>query len=199
MEAFGGLTTYDLVVLGIFAALIARGLWIGLLKQLTSLLALYLGYFAASQYHDRLLPVLRDISDNPKVLFLTAYIILFIATYLVVMLLGKLLSLVINMTLVGWFDRLLGAVVGFAKAAIIVILIHLFLGTILAPENQLLRGCATCGVLNDAAEYTRTLIRDEEARKALMQQRPAISIDALKDYLAPPAQGGGSGAGKTSQ
>ncbi|MEE4135258.1 MAG: CvpA family protein [Desulforhopalus sp.] len=199
MEAFGGLTTYDLVVLGIFAALIARGLWIGLLKQLTSLLALYLGYFAASQYHDRLLPVLRDISDNPKVLFLTAYIILFIATYLVVMLLGKLLSLVINMTLAGWFDRLLGAVVGFAKAAIIVILIHLFLGTILAPENPMLRGCATCDVLNGAAEYTRTLIRDEEARKALMQQRPAISLDALKDYLAPPVQGSGSDAGKTSQ
>lgn len=199
MEAFGGLTTYDLVVLGIFAALIARGLWIGLLKQLTSLLALYLGYFAASQYHDRLLPVLRDISDNPKVLFLTAYIILFIAAYLVVMLLGKLLSLVINMTLAGWFDRLLGSVVGFAKAAIIVILIHLFLGTILAPENQMLRGCATCGVLNNAADFTRTLIRDEEARKALMQQRPAISLDTLKGYLAPPAPGGGSDARKTSQ
>lgn len=185
MDAFSGLTAYDLVVLGLFAVIIGRGIYLGLLKQVTSLLALYLGYFAASQYHDRIFSVLRDISDNPKVIFLTSYVILFVITYVVVMLLGKALGHVISMTIAGWFDRLLGAVIGFAKAVILVVLLHMVLGTILAPENQMLKTCTTCDALNDAADLTRQVIRNEDVRKSLMQQEPAIAIDAVKKYLAP--------------
>lgn len=185
MNAFTGMTAYDLVIIGLFALLIGRGLWLGLLKQVTGFIALYLGYFAASRYHDKILPILRDISENPKVVFLTSYVILFVITYVVVMLLGKAMGYVIQLTITGWFDRLLGAVVGFAKAIILAVLLHMILGTILAPENQILRTCVTCDTLNKAAEFTRTLIRDENVRKSLLQQKPAIAIDAVKELLTP--------------
>ena len=185
MDLITGMTAYDLVVVGLSALLIGRGIWLGFLKQITGLLALYLGYFAASQHHDRILPVLRGISENPKVVFLASYLILFVATYVVVMLIGKVLRHIIQLTIAGWFDRMLGAVVGFAKAAILVVLVHILLGTVLAPENQLLRSCLTCDALNGAADITRELIRDEDVRKALIQQKPAISLDAVKEYLTP--------------
>lgn len=185
MEVFTGMTSYDLVIIGLFALLIGRGIWLGLLKQVTGFVALYLGYFVASQYHDRIFPVLRDISENPKVVFLTSYVILFVVTYIVVMLLGKALGYVLQMTITGWFDRLLGAVVGFGKAIILAVLLHMILGTILAPENQMLRTCVTCDALNGVAGFTRELIRDEELRKSLLQQQPAIAIDAVKEYFVP--------------
>ena len=185
MEVFTGATAYDLVIIGLFVLLIGRGIWLGLLKQVTGLVALYLGYFAASQYHDRIFPVLRDISENPKVIFLASYVILFVVTYVVVMLLGKALSYVLQLTITGWFDRLLGALVGFAKAIIFAVLLHMILGTILAPENQMLRTCVTCEALNGAAGFTREFIRNEDVRKSLLQQKPAIAIDAVKEYLAP--------------
>lgn len=185
MKVVGILTAYDLVVLGLFAVLIGRGLWLGMLRQVTGLLALYIGYFVASQYHDRLFPVLRDISTNPTVVFLTGFVILFLATYVVVMLLGKMLGYVIQLTITSWFDRLLGGVVGFAKAVILVILLHIVMGMVLAPESETLRACATCKTLGGAADLTRELIRSEEVRKSLMQKQPAIAIDAVKEYLAP--------------
>jgi len=185
MDAMSGTTIYDLVVIGLFVLLIGRGLWLGLLKQVTGLLALYLAFFAAGSYHDRILPLLRDISTNPKVVFLTSYVLLFLATYVVVMLVGKALGYVLKLTITSWFDRLLGALVGFAKAAILVVLMHLILGPILAPESQMLRACVTCPTLNGAADLTRELIRNEELRKTLIQQKPAIAIDAVKEYLAP--------------
>jgi membrane protein required for colicin V production len=180
-----GATIYDLVVIGLFVLLVGRGLWLGFLKQVTGLLALYLAFFAAGSYHDRILPLLRDISTNPKVVFLTSYVLLFLVTYVVVMLVGKALGYVLKLTITSWFDRLLGAVVGFAKAAILVVLMHLILGTILAPESQMLRACVTCPTLNGAADLTRELIRNEELRKTLIQQKPAIAIDTVKEYLAP--------------
>ncbi len=185
MKLYTGMTAYDLVVLGLFALLIGRGIWLGLLKQVTGLLALYLGYFAAGQYHELIFPILKDISDNPKVIFLTSYVILFIATYIIVMLVGKLLAYVIQLTIAGWFDRFLGGLVGFAKGLILVVMLHMILGTILAPENPMLRKCATCDVLNTAADVTREFIRDEDVRKALTQKKPAISMDTVREYLAP--------------
>ena len=185
MEIFTGMTAYDLVIIGLFVLLIGRGIWLGFLKQVTGFIALYLGYFAASQYHDRIFPLLRDISENPKVIFLASYVILFVATYVVVMLLGKALSYVLQLTITGWFDRLLGAIVGFAKAIIFAVLLHMVLGTILAPENQMLKTCVTCDALNGAAGFTRELIRNEDVRKSLLQQQPAIAIDAVKSYFAP--------------
>jgi membrane protein required for colicin V production len=192
MDGFGGLTPYDMVILGLFAVLIGRGIWLGLLKQVTGLVALYLGYFAASQYHDAIFPVLKNVSDNPKVVFLTSYVILFVATYVVVMLIGKGLGYVISLTITSWFDKILGGLVGFAKALILAVMLHMILGTVLAPENQMLRTCMTCDALNDAADFTRKFIRDENVRQSLLQQEPAIAIDTVKKYLTPAPKNEGS-------
>jgi membrane protein required for colicin V production len=86
-------------------------------------------------------------------------------------------------------------VVGFAKAIILAVLLHMILGTVLAPESQMLRACTTCDTLNQAAGFTRDLITNEETRKSLLQQKPAIAIDAVKDYLAPGGVGGAGGVG----
>jgi membrane protein required for colicin V production len=187
MAAVTGMTTYDLVIVGLFVLLVGRGIWLGLLRQVTGFVALYFGYLAASRYSDRILPFLRDISENPKVIFLTSYVILFVVTYVVVMLLGKALGYVLQLTITSWFDRFLGAVVGFGKAIILAVLLHIILGTVLAPENQMLRTCVTCDALNGVAGVTRELISNEETRKALLQQQPAIAIDAVKGFLNPGA------------
>ncbi len=181
-----GLTAYDFIVLGLFILLIGRGIWLGFLKQITGLLALYLGYIVASQYHDRLFPFMREISENPKVGFWVAYIILFIGTYVIAMLLGKGLARVVEVTIAVWFDRILGALLGTAKAVIVVILLHMVLGTLLAPENEMLRKCQTCNGLNKATNFTLEFIQNEEVRKSLMLKTPAISTDDVKDFFTKP-------------
>jgi membrane protein required for colicin V production len=103
------------------------------------------------------------------------------------MLLGKALGYVLQLTITSWFDRFLGAVVGFGKAIILAVLLHIILGTVLAPENQMLRTCVTCDALNGVAGVTRELISNEETRKALLQQQPAIAIDAVKGFINPGA------------
>lgn len=188
MEIGANLTVYDLLVLGLLLLFMVRGLWLGFLKQIIGLVALYFGYIVASQYHDRLFPFLRDLSGNPKVVFFAAYALLFAATYIVAVLAGKGLHYVIKVSMAGWFDRLLGGVLGLAKGVLLVVLMHMVLGTVLAPENQLLRRCETCDELNVATGLALELIRNEEARKALMQQVPAISVDTVKDYIAPTAK-----------
>lgn len=185
MDGSGSITMYDIVVIGLFAILIGRGMWLGFLRQITGLVALYLGYIAAGQYHDKFFPFLREFSDNPEVVFLASYALMFIATFIVIALLGKFLAHAVQISIVGWFDRFLGGVLGCAKGLIIVVLIHMLLGVVLPPESQLVRTCRTCGPLDEAVEVTRQLIKSEDVRKALKQREPAISLDAVKGALAP--------------
>jgi membrane protein required for colicin V production len=186
METGINLTGYDFVVIGLFVLLIGSGIWLGLLRQIVGLLSLYLGYFAASHYHDRLFPFLKEISDNPKVVFLIGFVLLFVVTYVVAMLLGKVLAHVIEVTISRWFDMILGGLLGAAKAAIVVVLLHMILGSVLAPQSTILRDCYTCDDLNKATDFARAVIRDEDVRKSLMQQTPAISAEAVRQFLEEP-------------
>ena len=177
------LSAYDFVIAGIVILLLARGIWLGMLRQLTPLLALYLGYLVASRYHDQLFPFLKNISENPKVIFVTAYVIIFALTYVVAFLVGKALGRVIEVTIAPWFDRILGAILGLAKALIVVVLVHMLLGTLMAPENEMLRTCQTCPAVNKMTDFTREIIKDPEIREALRHKKPAIAIEEMSSML----------------
>jgi len=177
------LSAYDFVVAGIILLFLARGIWLGMLRQVTPLLALYVGYLAASRYHDQLFPFLKSISENPKVVFLAAYVITFALTYVIAFLFGLALGRVIQVTITPWFDRILGAFLGLAKACILVILVHMLLGTLMAPENEMLRTCRTCPTLNKISDVTREFIEDPEIREALRQKKPAIAIEEMSSIL----------------
>ncbi|MBM9605159.1 CvpA family protein [Desulfopila inferna] len=183
METGVNLTGYDFVVVGLLLLFIARGLWLGFLRQVTGLVALFVSYYIASQYHDRLFPFLKDLSDNPTVIFMASIVILFLVTYIITLLLGKGLSRVIEIVISKWFDKLLGAVFGGVMGALVVVMLHMVLSSIMAPENTMLRECQTCPALNSSAEYARTFIDDEEVRKSLTQQSPAISVEDVMKFF----------------
>jgi membrane protein required for colicin V production len=186
MGAGIGLTGYDLVVLVLFALLILRGIWLGFLKQVTGLLALYMGYIIAGQYHDRISPFLREISTNPKVVFFASYVILFVAAYVAVMLAGKGLAYVMHLTVTSWFDKILGGILGGAKALLLVIIVHIALTLVIPPENKMLTACRTCNALNKTAIFARDLIKDEDVKKALTEQKAAISTKDVKEFFDTP-------------
>ncbi len=184
------ITVYDMVVVVVLVLLGLRGVFLGFVRQITGLVALYLGYIVAGQYHEQLFPFLDDFITSPKTVFLVSYGIVFVATCIVVGILGKFLCYVMQITVTRWFDRLLGTIFGLAQGVIVVLLVHMVLGAFLAPDNQMLRSCATCDLLNKGAVFTRKVIQSEEVRESLRQKDPAISIDAVKNMLNSLREGG---------
>ncbi len=183
MENAANLTGYDFVVLGIFVLFLVRGLWFGFLRQICGFVALVVAYAVASSYHDKIFPFLRSVSDNPKVIFITSCVILFIITYVLVMLFGKVLAKVVEMSFVKWFDKLLGALLGVVLASVVVIFMHMIIGSLLPSDSKMVKECETCSVLNPATDYVRALIKDKEVRDALMQQTQAITVDDVTEFL----------------
>jgi membrane protein required for colicin V production len=168
------MTGFDFVIIALLLVFTLRGLWVGFLRQITTLVALLVGYVIAGQYYDKLFPFLRGLTDNPHAVFWSSYVILFGITYVVAMLLGKGLAKVVELTVAGWFDKLLGGVLGAAKACILIVLLNMVLSGVLAPENSMLRNCQFCPYVNQATDFFRSLIKDDAMRQAFLQKKPAI-------------------------
>ena len=169
------LAGFDFVIIGIMLLLTIRGFWVGFLRQITTLVALLLGYIISGQYHDKLFPFLREVTENPQAVFWTSYVILFAITYVVIMLMGKVLAKVVELTLAGWFDKLLGGALGAVKAVILIVLLNMVLSGVLAPENKMLRNCYLSPYLQQATEIFQSFIKDEKFRETFSQKMPAIS------------------------
>jgi len=162
------LTGYDFVIIALLLLFILRGLWVGFLRQVTTLVALLVGYIIAGQYHDKLFPFLRGLTEDPQIVFWASYVILFGITYVLTMLFGKGLAKVVELTVAGWFDKLLGGVLGAAKAAFLIIILNMVLSGVLAPENSMLRSCQLCPYVNQATEFLRSFIKDDAMRKSFL-------------------------------
>lgn len=171
------LTGYDFVIIALLLLFTLRGFWVGFLRQITVLVALLVGYVIAGQYHDRLFPFLRGVTDNPQAVFWTSYAILFVLTYVATMITGKGLARVVELTVAGWFDKILGGLLGLAKGGVLVILLNMALTTILAPENPMIRNCQLCPYVTQATEIFRGLIKDQKVRESFLQKKPAISSE----------------------
>jgi membrane protein required for colicin V production len=187
MIAGTGLTGYDLVVLVIFGLLVLRGIWLGFLKQVTGLIGLYAGYIVAGQYHDRVTPFLLQISKNPKVIFFASYAVVFIATYIGVLLVGRVVAFMMKLTFTGWLDKILGGVLGGAKALLLLIMLHMVLKmVVLPPQDRMLVTCQTCNALNKSCDFARELIKDEDVKKVMAQKQAGVTAKDIKEFFATP-------------
>lgn len=102
----------DIVILTSLGISVIVGLSKGLVSQLTSIAAIVVGIWASSSFSlmlfERLSPELSTIS--PLVLRLICFAVIFIACVVALGLVGKIIDKCLKIIMLGWLNRLLGAV-----------------------------------------------------------------------------------------
>ncbi|WP_028317225.1 CvpA family protein [Desulfobulbus elongatus] len=184
MPTLHDVTFFDLVVASIFLLFVVRGVWIGFVRQLAAFFALVGSYGIAGRYADRILPWTERFVDNPKVTFFVSFAILFVVSALVFTLMGKILHRFLQITLLGWLDRLAGLALGGAKAALVASLLYMLLASTLSTTNDMLRKSSSSPYLKQGAEWLRSFVNDPRLRDYLMQKDPAILNELLPEKPA---------------
>lgn len=180
MSYFSGFSSFDLVVLCIIVVFLARGLWIGFFRQLAALAALIGGYWLAAHFHEQIAPYVSRFIDDPKLIFLASVIAIFLASVLFFTLLGKLLRFGMEVTLLGWFDRLLGGLVGVVKGVVVCALVYMFLASSMSASNNFFKHSLTAPYLQIGAEQLQTWINDPRLREYFVPKKPAIAPEKEK-------------------
>ncbi len=174
MISFSEMSSFDVVVLFILVAFLVRGVWIGFLRQLAAFFALLGSYWLAGRYTGQIMPYVDQVIENPKLVFLVSFGILFLASALLFILAGKVLHRVMELTLLGWFDRFLGLLLGGLKGAIVTSLLYMFLASSVSASNELLQRSVTSGLLKQGADTIKELIQDPQLRQLFLAREPAI-------------------------
>lgn len=174
MPAISDFTSFDIIVGLVFLFFAIRGVWTGFVRQLAAFFALVGGYWLAAHYHGEIAPYADRFLDDPKLIFLVSFICIFLAAALGFALVGKLLRKVIEITLMGWFDRLLGGLLGIVKGAVVTSLVYMFLASSVSASNDVLAKSVSVPYLQLGAAQLQLLINDPRLREYLNPKKLAI-------------------------
>lgn len=175
------MTVLDIGVIIITVSFLVRGVWIGFVRQLAFLLALLMGYVAAGKYYPFFSHYTSSWLHNPQLRFVVTYTVLFLLTYVAIMLLGLGLKKVMQVTFLGWFDRSMGALFGLAKAVFLCTLIFMGIAGIFSTTNPILRQSFFSPYLMISSQYMTSFIQDKDLKEELVPKKPAIT-----SFLADP-------------
>jgi len=125
----------DILFIITIVLLVFNGFRNGAVFSLFNLLSLPAGFLIAKVYGPQFMAFLA--TNNISITPLIAYILLFFATVLVIHIIGTVINGVINKTpLIGFGNRLLGAVIGFVEAWLLWVILLVVLQNFLQNVHQ---------------------------------------------------------------
>ena len=159
------LTGFDYAVLVIVGLSLLIGLLRGAVKEVLSLVGWVAAFFVANMFASYLAASLTPLNNNPALQTVTAYVVLFIATLLLVTLLKIALSELIKAMGLGGLDKLLGVFVGAARGVLIVLIIVLGAGMTTLPREPFWRGAVSAAWFETLAIAVKPWLPGEIARR----------------------------------
>jgi membrane protein required for colicin V production len=124
----------DIVIAIILGYSLIRGVFRGLIKEVSSIIGVLAGYYGAYSYYPHLAALLHRWITDTIYLNIISFLILFIVILLFISILGVILKYLLSIAYLGWVDRVCGAAFGLIKglliSAVIVVALTAFL-----PKN----------------------------------------------------------------
>lgn len=118
------------IVFSVFALIfISIGIKRGFIGEVIRLFAMIGGFFGAFLYYNDLSIVIQFIKLPSYIRNALSFAILYVAIALSFIALGWLIKKIVHLTLLGWLDRLLGALLGFSKTVLIAWIVCLSIST----------------------------------------------------------------------
>ena len=129
----------DIVLLVIFIPAIIRGITKGFVEQLAALLSIFLSAYVAYLFADKVGVWLSQwiTFNSPTVLYILSFVVVIILCVLVMNLVAKVLSKVIDAIALGWLNRILGFVIAIFNTALVLGIIFIIFNDINAKYLQL--------------------------------------------------------------
>lgn len=144
---------FDLVVLVIVLFCMIRGVFRGLIREVSGIVAVIAGFYGAFTYYWVLSPYLAFMIETPAIQHLASFGLLFCGIVIAVGLTAALIRKLMHVAFLGWVDRTFGLVFGTAKGILIVSVLFIML-TAFVPA-----GSSTMMTRSETAPYLATISR----------------------------------------
>ena len=179
MDWLSEITAFDVFALLIFVAFLVRGVWVGFIRQISSLIAMIGGFALAGYFDSEFYRLILPYIDNSHTAFLITYIVLFIAFFFLIKLAGLGLKKVMDVSLTTWFDRTVGGLFGIAKGIFFVSLLFVVTTSFMSGSNNYLKKSISYPFLSSSSKTILTFIQDHDIRSYFVPKEPAIKLPSV--------------------
>lgn len=164
------------ILIGVIAGFcLVRGIFRGTVKEITSIIGVFVGFYAAYTYYPVVANWLSRLITNKSYLNIVSFFLTFTVLFLAVGLLGIILKHLLKVVALGWFDRIFGGTFGLVKALLIVSVLLVPLTTFLPQKSSVIKDSCLAPHVSTLSEKMIALVPKE------MKQRFGDNIKALKD------------------
>ena len=111
---------FDIIVIVILGYCLIRGIFRGLVKELSSIIGVFGGFYAAYTYYPVLAKPLSKWIANAGYLNILSFLIIFCGVFIIISILGIIINYLLKIVFLGWLDRVSGAMFGAMKGILIV-------------------------------------------------------------------------------
>ena len=111
---------FDIIVIVILGYCLIRGVFRGLVKELSSIIGVLGGFYAAFTYYTTVAKPLSKWITNTGYLNILSFLIIFCGVFIIISILGVIINYLLKIAFLGWLDRILGSVFGAMKGILIV-------------------------------------------------------------------------------
>jgi membrane protein required for colicin V production len=159
------MTGFDYAVLGIIGLSILISVWRGLVREVISLLSWLVAFWIAARFSVDFVDWVPAAITNPSVRYVAAFAVLFLGTIFVLELIGVLIAKLLRAVGLSFIDRLLGALFGLARGALIAWILTLLGGLTTLPQRDWWRDSVFAPPLQAAVLAARPLLPNELAKR----------------------------------
>lgn len=165
------MNAFDFVVVGVVAAGAIYGLRQGLLRMITSAVALLAAIYVASVYYSRAGEIAQhEFGAGATAASVIGYLLVFIIIFSAIEVVGTAAIRLIQVVHLSWADRLAGSILGAALICVVMGIAVILMAAVLPPDAAILRDSRLAPML---VEYNDTLVRyiPDQARQAYDNNR----------------------------
>lgn len=129
MELIETIGILDIIFIGILVISVVIGLIRGAIREVLSLVGLFLSVYLAFKFSDVLAnSYVSKVFESEHISYITSFILIVVGTIFAIALINLLISQLLKASGLSWFDRILGVVFGLIRGGVICVIIVTVLG-----------------------------------------------------------------------
>ena len=130
---------FDIAIIIIVAACLIRGIFKGLIREASGIIAVVAGFYGAYTYYPVLLPYFESWFSEPFYAKILSVFLLFCIVFSAVTICAVLIRKLLKIVFLGWVDRLFGGAFGTLKGMLIVSVIFIILTTFVPADQAFIK------------------------------------------------------------
>ena len=130
---------FDVFIIIVLGYSIVRGLFRGLVKEVSSIFGVLGGFYAAYSYYPAVAKIFAGLVINPSYLNILSFLVIFCSVLIIISILGVVIKYLLNVAFLGWIDRICGVCFGLIKGVLIVTVLFIILTTFLPKGAPIIK------------------------------------------------------------